>query len=172
MDWGGFGLAVPRLAERVRGEVERFGFVLLGTVRRDGTPRISPVEAHFVQQHLMLVMIAGTWKVRDLERDSRVLLRTPVTNPATPECDLQLRGRVFGVDEPLRTVTADSIQATSGWRPHETWRFFSVAIREASCIEWDEDEMRLIRWDEVRGLRPTERRLLNMERSQYLPVEG
>lgn len=172
MYWGGFEQAAPELAERVRAEIERFGFVLVGTLRRDGTPRISPVEVHFVLHHLMLVMIAGTRKACDLDRDSRVLLRTPVTNPAHPECDVQLRGHVVDVDAMQRKATADSVEATSGWRPRTTWRFFSVAISAASYIEWREDEMRLVRWDEVRGLRPTERRLLDMEVSRYLPIEG
>jgi Pyridoxamine 5'-phosphate oxidase len=170
--WGGFEQAAPSLAARVRAEIERLGFVLVGTLRRDGTPRISPVEAHIVQQHLMLVMIAGSRKARDLERDSRVLLRTPVTNSANPECDVQLRGRVEDVDAVQRNATADSVEATSGWRPRDTWRFFATAISAASCIEWSEGEMRLVRWDEVRGLRPTERRRLDMDGSRYLPIEG
>jgi hypothetical protein len=172
VDWEGFEQAAPSLAERVRAEIERFGFVLVGTVRQDGTPRISPVEAHLVQQQLMLVMIAGTRKARDLDGDSRVLLRTPVTNPAHPECDVQLRGHVVDVDVAQRRATADVVEATSGWRPRDTWRFFALAISAVSCIEWSEDEMRLDRWDEVRGLRPTERRLLDMDGSRYLPIEG
>ncbi|MFI0470484.1 pyridoxamine 5'-phosphate oxidase family protein [Saccharopolyspora sp. 5N102] len=172
MTRGGFKQAAPNLAERVRGEIGSFGFVLVGTVRRDGAPRISPVEAHFVQQQLMLVMIAGTQKVRDLDRDSRVLLRTPVTNPARPECDVQLRGHVVDVDESQREATTASVEATSGWRPRDTWRFFTVVVNAASCIEWSEDEMRLTRWDRVHGLRPTERRRLDMEASHYLPVDG
>jgi hypothetical protein len=31
-------------------------------------------------------------------------------------------------------------------------------VDAASCIDWIDDEIRLIRWDEVHGLRPTERR--------------
>lgn len=171
MHWGDFRQAAPSLARRVQEEIERFGFVLVGTVRLDGSPRISPVEVHFVRQHLMLVMIAGTQKVRDLDRDSRVLLRTPVTNPGTPECDVQLRGHVVGVGEAQRNATADSVQAASGWRPHDSWRFFAMEVGAASCIEWVEDEMWLTRWDHVHGLQPTERRLLDMEESRYLPAK-
>jgi Pyridoxamine 5'-phosphate oxidase len=54
--------------------IERFGFVYLGTVRRDGAPRISPVEAHIVDGHLMLVMVAVSQTLRDLARDPRVNL--------------------------------------------------------------------------------------------------
>lgn len=171
MRWSEFEQAAPALAARVHDTIERCGFVLVGTVRHDGTPRISPVEAHFVQQHLMLVMVAGTWKAKDLDRDLRVVIRTPVTDPATPEPDVQLRGHVSDVTEAQREATANTVEAASGWRPRDTWRFFGVVVSGASCIEWSEDGMRLTRWDRVRGLRPTERRHLDMERSQYLPVD-
>jgi predicted pyridoxine 5'-phosphate oxidase superfamily flavin-nucleotide-binding protein len=40
--------------------IECIRFVLVGTIRSDGTPPISPVEAHIVREHLMLVMIPDT----------------------------------------------------------------------------------------------------------------
>jgi hypothetical protein len=72
--WADFETAAPELATQGRELIERFRFVLAGTIRRDGTPRISPVKAHIVRGHLMLVMIAGTLKARDLLRDPRILL--------------------------------------------------------------------------------------------------
>ena len=69
--WADFETAAPELAAQGRELIARFGFVLVGTIRRDGTPRISPVEARVVQGHLMLVMIRGTHKARDVMRDSR-----------------------------------------------------------------------------------------------------
>lgn len=67
--WANFEAAAPLLAAHGRELIERFRFVLVGTIRSDGTPRISPVEAHIVRGHLMLVMIPGTLKARDLLRD-------------------------------------------------------------------------------------------------------
>ena len=55
--WANFEAAAPLLAAHGRELIERFRFVLVGTIRSDGTPRISPVEAHIVRGHLMLVMI-------------------------------------------------------------------------------------------------------------------
>jgi hypothetical protein len=112
--WDRFELAAPALAESVHDAITRFGFVLVGTIRRDGTPRISPVEAHFVERHLMLVMIAKTQKVRDLARDSRVVLRTPITNPGAPERDVTLRGQVLDVQQTQRVATANAVETTSG----------------------------------------------------------
>ncbi len=77
--WADFEAAAPELAAQGRELIESFRFVLAGTIRRDGTPRISPVEAHIVGGHLMLVMISGTRKAGDLLRDPRILLNSPVT---------------------------------------------------------------------------------------------
>ncbi|MDI3423842.1 pyridoxamine 5'-phosphate oxidase family protein [Streptomyces luteolus] len=169
-DWAGFAQVAPDLARRARAAAERCGFVLVGTIRRDGTPRISPVEIHFVRHQLMLVMIAGSHKARDLDRDPRLVLQTPVTHPASPEPEAKLRGHVIDVDETQREATAASIEAASGWRPRNTWRFFAVTLNAANYIEWQEDEMTLSHWDNVNGLRPAERRRLDMEASRYVPV--
>jgi hypothetical protein len=66
----------------------------------------------------MLVMIAGTFKARDLRRDPRLVLNSPVTDPADPRAEFKLRGRAVDTDdEDLREATANAIEATSGWRP-------------------------------------------------------
>ena len=44
MNWGGFKKAAPKLARKAEELFDRSGIVLLGTVRKDGGPRISPVE--------------------------------------------------------------------------------------------------------------------------------
>jgi hypothetical protein len=170
MDWAGLEQVAPDLAGRVRGAIERFGFVLVGTIRRDGTPRICPVEAHVVRHHLMLVMIAESHKARDLARDSRLTLQTPVTNPDQPEGEAKLCGHVTEVDQTQRAATAALIEEERGWRPRDSWCFYALDLSAASCIEWHEDHMTLSRWDQVNGLRPTEERRLDMEASAYVPV--
>src|SRR5205823_6929328 len=67
MRWAGFESAAGALGTQARARLEQHGFVLLGTVRRDGTPRISPVEVHLVGGELMLALIAGSLKARDVE---------------------------------------------------------------------------------------------------------
>jgi hypothetical protein len=171
MQWADFERAAPGLASQARAAIERFGVVLLGTIRRDGTPRISPIEAHVVRDRLMLAMIAGSRKARDVARDPRVVLQSPVTEAEEPETELKLRGRVVDVDDEQRAATADAIEAASGWRPRCSWRFLSVEIESVALLEWIEGEMQLTRWDRGRGLRPPERRRLDLEASRYRRVE-
>jgi hypothetical protein len=158
--WADFEAAVPELAAQCRQLIERFRFVLVGTIRRDGTPRISPVEVHIFQGHLMLVMISGTLKARDLLRDPRILLNSPITNPDNPEAEFKLRGRAVEVqDQELREATSEAIKAASGWRPPEGWHFFSIDIEDAAFIVWEGGVMEMTRWNRDRGLdhvtRPT-----------------
>jgi hypothetical protein len=142
----------------------------VGTVRQDGAPRISPVEAHIVRGQLMLVMIGSSWKARDLARDPRVTLQSPVTNPAEPGEELKLRGVVVEASEAERAATSDAVAATSGWRPAASWRFLAVDVGAVALVGWERGEMVLRRWDRERGLRRPARRRLDVEASAYRPV--
>lgn len=47
MHWDGFVASAPDLALRGRALLTGPHVALLGTIRRDGSPRISPIEPHF-----------------------------------------------------------------------------------------------------------------------------
>jgi Pyridoxamine 5'-phosphate oxidase len=158
--WANFEAAAPMLAAQGRELIERFRFVLVGTIRSDGTPRISPVEAHIVRGHLMLVMIPGTLKARDLLRDPRILVNSPITHPDDPNTEFKLRGQVVEIrDQALREATADAIEAASGWRPPAGWHFFSLDIEDVAFLAWQSGVLDMTRWNCDRGLdsvrRPT-----------------
>jgi len=151
--WADFESAAPELAAQGRELIDRQGFVLLGTIRRDGTPRISPIEARVVQGHLMLVMIRGTHKARDVLRDSRLVLNTPVFDPADPGCELKLRGRAVPVeDRGLLEATARATETASGWRPPADWHFFSIEVEDVALMEWDRGALAMTRWTDERGV--------------------
>jgi Pyridoxamine 5'-phosphate oxidase len=151
--WAHFEAAAPEVAAAGREQIERFHYLYLGTIRKDGTPRISPVEAHLVRGHLMLVMIAGTLKARDLRRDPRLVLNSPVLDPADPGAEFKLRGRAVETDDQeLRDATADAIEATSGWRPPGDWHFFSIDIADAAHIAWQGGVMDMTRWSHGTGI--------------------
>jgi pyridoxamine 5'-phosphate oxidase-like protein len=151
--WADFETAAPELARRGIELIGRFGFVLLGTIRRDGTPRISPIEARVVEGHLMLVIIRGTHKARDVLRDPRLVLNTPVTDAADPGCEFKLRGRAVAVDNPaLVEAAASATDAASGWRPPADWHYFSVEVEDVALMDWDRGRLTMTRWSRDRGL--------------------
>ncbi len=110
--WADFEAAAPELAAQGRELIERFRFVLVGTIRRDG-------------------MIPGTLKARDVQRDARIVLNSPVTHPGDPNAEFKLRGRAVEIrDHALKGATADAIEATSGWRPPQGVKLLRVRLLE------------------------------------------
>jgi hypothetical protein len=170
--WSALERSAPQLAAHGHRLIERFGFVLLGTIRGDGTPRISPVEVHLVNGHLMLAMIPHTHKAHDVRRDPRVVLQTPVTHAGDPGGELKLRGRAVEVDAEQREATAAAVQARSGWRPGPSWLIVSVVVEGAAYLGWEQGEMLLLRWDHQSGPRGPQRRRLDVPDGTYKVVEA
>jgi hypothetical protein len=168
--WQDFDRAAPELARDARGVLTKWRFVFLGTVRRDGTPRISPVEAHLVAGDLMLVMVGHSQKAKDVARDPRVTLQSPVVDPADPGVELKVRGRLVEVDDESREATAAAVFEASGWRPLPSWRFVAVDLAAVALVAWEEGVMALTRWSAEDGVLPTERRRLDAEASEYRRV--
>ena len=77
--WEELEQAAPELAAHGRELIERFQFVLVGTLTKDGSPRITPVEAYIIDGHLLVNMIPRSLKALDLLRDPRVYVHAPVT---------------------------------------------------------------------------------------------
>jgi len=60
MRWGEFEAAAPELASFLRERLTATGILLLGTLRADGWPRISPCEAYLVDGEMLLGMMPGS----------------------------------------------------------------------------------------------------------------
>ena len=72
------------------------GVLLAGTIRRDGTARISGVEPLVLDGDLWLSMMSGSAKGRDLGRDPRVVLNSVITSPSPP-AEIKVRGTAHAV---------------------------------------------------------------------------
>jgi len=145
--WRELEVAATSLAAEGRRLLDRHHLLLAGTIRCDGTPRISPIEAHIVEGELVHAMIAGTLKVRDLRRDPRIVLNSPVLHPGDPNEELKLRRRVRPVeDTALLAAAHGKFEAVSGWRPQPDWPVFAVDLEEAAFIRWAGRVMHMSRW--------------------------
>ncbi len=102
--WRELELAAPEIAEPGKARLEEARVALLATLRRDGSPRISPVEPYFAEGHLLFGAMAWTLKVRDLERDARCTLHSAITGPNEREGELKLYGRAIEADEEVRAA--------------------------------------------------------------------
>ena len=162
--WADFEALVPELAALGRERIERFGFVFVATIRRDGGPRVNPVEAHLVGDDLALVMIPGSLKALDVRRDPRVFLHTPVLEPelGTPG-EFKLRARAVAIENrrPRRQI-AETWERAGGYRPPPDWEHFALDVESAAFHRYDEPAgvHHLLRWTPARGLERSTRTYL------------
>ena len=97
MNWSQFKQSAPDLASLAEERFQRHGLVLIGTLRRNGWPRISPVEPLVVEGVLYLGMTYRSHKALDLLSDPRITVQTIVSNKDGTEGEVKLYGRAEDV---------------------------------------------------------------------------
>ena len=160
MIWRDFHEAMPELAQLVEDEFKRTGVVLVGTLRRDGSPRISPVEPVFAHSQILLGMMWRSQKALDLLRDPRCVLHSAITNPEGGETEVKLRGRAQDPqDADLREQYHHVFRERWKLRPPASVHVFSLEIESVSVIAYDiaNGEMFVKLWDPQLALRETRR---------------
>ena len=99
MHWEEFKQQAPQLAVKGEDRFDRTGLVLLGSLRRNGFPRISPVEPLIANGKLYLGMMWQSRKALDLIRDSRCTINSIVANKEASEGEFKLFGRALEVND-------------------------------------------------------------------------
>lgn len=99
-------LAAPEIARLGMARLNSARVAMLGTLRRDGSPRISPIEPYFAQAQLLIGAMAWSAKAADLRRDPRSVLHSVVTGPDSGEGELKLHGPAVEADHNLRGSTS------------------------------------------------------------------
>lgn len=140
----------PRLAELGKRKLSGPGVVLVATVRRDGAPRVSPVEPLFWRGDLCLSMGWGSRKAGDLRRDPRILVHSIVTSRDGSDGEYKVRGRAeLQTDVAVQRDYARAVTEELGWSP-EVGRFhlFRVDVGEVTFIRWDDatNDQYVARW--------------------------
>jgi Pyridoxamine 5'-phosphate oxidase len=132
--------AQPRLAGLGQQRMLDPGVVLVATIRRDGTPRLSPVEPFVLEGILWLSMLWGSRKAADLLRDPRILVHSTVTGRDGGEGEFKIRGIARAEeDRNIQHRYASAAAASLGWRP-EPGRFhlFAAGIQQVTFIRYDD----------------------------------
>jgi hypothetical protein len=129
MHWSDIENTQPRLAGLGHERLIRPGVVLVATIRRDGTARLSPVEPFVLDGDLWLSMMWQSAKARDLLRDPRILVHSVITNRDGAEGEFKVRGTARAEDDPaVQRRYADTVAAALGWNP-QPGRFQPVRCR-------------------------------------------
>jgi len=145
MHWVRFAEEQPDLAllGRQRLGQQRLGgpgVVLVGTVRADGTARISPVEPLIWEDDLWLAMLWGSRKASDLRRDQRVLVHSIVVSREGTLGEYKLRGRAISEDKPeVQARYAAVVEEQVGWTPVPgRFHLFWIDIDDVTFIRYDD----------------------------------
>ena len=154
MRWQEFASAAPELAALGEQRLRARELCLVGTLRKNGYPRISPVEPEFVDGDLMLGMMWRSPKALDLLRDPRLVVHSVVSDRMGTEGDFKLYGRAVDVGAPERRARfRAAVKARIDWEPDEpNYHLFGVDIEAAGFVIFGGERYGLA-WDPARGLR-------------------
>jgi pyridoxamine 5'-phosphate oxidase-like protein len=152
--WDGFAEACPEIADRAAERFRRRELCMLGTLRADGSPRISPCELDLCEGHLILGMMWQSRKALDLLHDPRCVLHSCTTDRMGTEGDAKISARARDVRDPeLRRAYREAVKARIDWAPEEpSFHAFSIEVVSAGFITFAEPRTALA-WDPIRGTR-------------------
>ena len=130
----------PELAAVVRAEFERRDVVLVGTLTRDGAPRISGVAARFLDGELWLGMMWQSRKAVDLRRDPRLVLHSPICENSGETLEAIVRGRA--VETADRDWFREAVPDPWG----ELFHLFRVDVETVGTIRYAGGEQHVRVW--------------------------
>lgn len=159
--WNDVETAVPELGARSRSILASTTNCVLGTIRADGSPRLSGIDPFFLEGELWIGCMDGSRKGADLHRDPRLSLHgipwesrkikegredpglgdAKVTGRAVPIEDRAEIRRIFGI------YFADLEYDT----PDEG-ELFRVDIDTVVTVAVEDDLLVITRWNEADGL--------------------
>jgi hypothetical protein len=109
--------AAPSIADFLGARIAATGLCLLGTSRADGWPRVSPIELSLIDGRIYVGSMPDAMKVRDLRRDPRCCIVTPLADKA----DLAGEGKAF----------CRAREVTGG----DEWELVRAAFRDAIGLD-------------------------------------
>ena len=146
LTWVELETATPEIAALGLELLERFQFVFVGTLAKDGSPRVNPCEAYVIDGHLLLNMMPRSLKALDLLRDPRIYVHTPVTSKDASDGEFKLAGHAATVaDSTLRQKLDDLFWEMIRWRPSPESHYFEVLAERVAYHRCGENEVAL-RW--------------------------
>ena len=136
MTWAEFKQAAPGLAEKAESLFDASGIVMVGTIRKDGSPRISPVEVLITDGKLYLGMMWQSLKALDLLRDPRCTVHSTVRDRHATEGEFKLHGRAMDIqDAEERKRYGAALAAKIGWNPEGmNYHLFAVDVQSAGLF--------------------------------------
>ena len=141
--WEEIVAAEPEFAGAVQALMDAGTHKTIATLRRDGSPRISGIEAYFEEGELWFGSMLRAVKALDLQRDPRFALHSMSVAPKDWKGDAKISGRASEVERPEK---------------HEA-HWFRADIDEVVLVRVSEDRKALVieNWHQGRGLESFDR---------------
>jgi hypothetical protein len=147
MNWDEFAEKAPEMVRQGEERFQKTGLALLGTVRRDGSARISPLEPLIAHGKLYLGMMGQSKKALDLLRDPRCLVHSVVANKHGTDGEFKLRGTAVEIADPdERERFCQAEYEHTGWRPEEPYHVFALDIGSAVFVIFEDGEKQVQTW--------------------------
>ncbi len=157
--WSDIESTEPDLASRARACFTATANAVLGTIRLDGSPRLSGIDPMLVGGELWIGSMGNARKGADLRRDPRLSLhsipwesrRTSDGQPA-PAGDAKVRGRAELVTDPatIRQVMGHHEDETGLDSPPDS-DLFRIDVEELVLISVEDDQLVIDRWSQDTG---------------------
>jgi hypothetical protein len=149
----------PELAAAVQARFDANRHKVLGTLRADGSPRLSGIEVTFRDGDLWLGMMPDSLKALDLRRDPRLALHSATVDPKLVEGDARISGlAVEATDAGAMTALVEGDARHEDGAP--AGHVFRVDVTELMLIKIGDpaDHLVIETWHEGRGVERVERR--------------
>jgi len=152
--WSAIEQAEPEFARRAQQLFDAGRHKTIATLRADGSPRVSGIEAEFADGDLRFGSMTGARKLADLTRDPRFALHGPTFHPEEgKEGDWSGEAKIAGRAIPAGPAATDE----AGDAPDG--EMFVADISEVVITGLDAAATKLVvqSWTAERGLRTVER---------------
>ncbi|GAA4996707.1 pyridoxamine 5'-phosphate oxidase family protein [Kitasatospora paranensis] len=152
--WQDFEHEAPDLAPLVRARFEANKHHVLGTLRRDGAPRVSGTEVQFIGADLTIGSMWGAVKARDLQRDGRFALHSNPADETMAAGDAKVSGTAVEISDPVDLAAYESDLPQPA--PPGPFHAFRLEPAEVVLTTVEGDELLIRSWrpgEDVREVR-------------------
>ena len=127
---------------------------VLGTLRRDGSPRLSGTEVYFHAGNVWIGAMPRSGKVTDLDRDPRCSLHTAPIDLKLDQGDATIDGRAERSDD-LDVWAAITKQERADVAEMKGV-LFRIAVERVRLVQVEGERLIIHAWDPHRGVTVTE----------------
>jgi Pyridoxamine 5'-phosphate oxidase len=152
--------AEPEFARLFRTAFDAHRHKVLATLRADGSPRVSGIEAQIKDGELWLAGMPASVKFADLRRDPRMALHSGSDDPERFTADAKVSGRTVEITDPAgRAAFAGPAEEPAEDAGPSSFELFRVEIDQLVLTGLNEEKTALVisSWHPGRGVTRAER---------------